>query len=120
MFKSNIRYPNRYHGFTAHPPFFEGWYYKLVSADQSKRFAIIPGVFLAPDQAESHCFVQVFDSETHQVQYHRYPYQDFTPSPDSFEIMVGPNYFSANRLELAIDDSLGKLEGALDFKKPTP
>jgi len=120
MLKSNIRHPNRYHGFTAKPPFFEGWYYKLVSADQSTRFAIIPGIYLAPDQAKSHCFVQVFDSETHQVQYHRYPFQDFKPSPDSFEIMVGPNYFSANKFELAIDDSLGKLEGVLEFKNITP
>jgi len=92
---SNTLHPNRYHGFLAKAPFFEGWYYKLVSADEKLRFAIIPGVYLAQGQDESHCFIQVFDSKADQVQFHRYPYSAFKPSPDSFEIILGPNYFSA-------------------------
>jgi tocopherol cyclase len=116
----NILHPNRYHGFVAHAPFFEGWYFKLVSADEAERFAIIPGVYLSEDYAERHCFIQVFDSKADQVRYHRYPFEAFKPSPDAFEIMLGPNYFSADRIELAIDDDLGKLKGVLTFQNLSP
>ncbi len=113
---NNILHPNRYHGFVHQAPFFEGWYYKMVSADEKQRYAIIPGVYLAQDHKESHCFVQVFDSQADQVQFHRFPYDSFSSSPDSFEIIIGPNYFSADRIELAIDDDLGQLKGSLRFE----
>jgi len=115
----NILHPNRYHGFTARPPYFEGWYYKMVNADQQARFAIIPGVYLAPDKIQSHCFVQVFDSEADQVRFHKYPLEAFHASRDSFEISIGPNKFSANRISLAIDDTLGSLFGTLQFTNLT-
>jgi hypothetical protein len=38
--------PGVYHGLNKKPPFFEGWYYKLVSADERDKVAIIPGVIL--------------------------------------------------------------------------
>lgn len=117
---SNILHPNRYHGFVAQAPFFEGWYYKLVSANEDNRFAIIPGVYLAQEQANSHCFIQVFDSKAEEVRYHRYAFDSFKPSPDSFEIIIGPNYFSAERIELAIDDDLGRLNGSLQFNNLSP
>lgn len=117
---TNILHPNRYHGFVAQPPFFEGWYYKLVSADEAQRFAIIPGAYLAKDPAESHCFIQVFDSQADQVRYHRYPIESFKASPDDFEIILGENCFSEARIELAIDDELGQLNGELFFENLSP
>ena len=120
MLFSNILHPNRYHGFNAKPPFFEGWYYKLISADEKLRFAIIPGVYLAKDPQKSHSFVQVFDSEADEVRFHRYPYEDFKASRNAFEISVGPNYFSANKIEFKITDDLGSLQGSLSFKNLTP
>ena len=120
MTLSNVLHPNRYHGLTAKPPFFEGWYYKLVSADEKTRFAIIPGVFLSSDSADSHCFVQVFDSEAHEVRYHRYPIEAFESSKNAFNVRVGPNIFAADRINLAIADSLGTLSGELIFDGLNP
>jgi len=117
---SNILHPDRYHGFIAQAPFFEGWYFKLVSTDEEHKLAVIPGVYLAPDHEESHCFIQVFDSEADQVRFHRYPLDSFKPSPDSFEIILGPNYFSATRITLNIGDELGQLKGELRFKELSP
>ena len=57
MFR-NILTPARYHGLKKKPPFFEGWYYKMVSADESQKIAIIPGVILGQD---AHAFVQVLN-----------------------------------------------------------
>jgi tocopherol cyclase len=117
---TNILHPNQYHGFTASPPFFEGWYYKLVSADTQTRFAVIPGVYLARDHQKSHCFVQVFDSKADRVRYHRYPFKEFQTAPDSFELFVGPNYFSSDMIHLAIDDQEGSLVGSLRFSGLSP
>ncbi len=115
LFMKQTMNPNGYHGFTRHPPFFEGWYYKLVTAAEDQRFAIIPGVYISPEPEKSHCFVQVFHSEAEEVRYHRYPYEAFRASPDRFEIFVGPNYFSASEITLAIDDDLGITKGTLNF-----
>ena len=112
---NNILHPDRYHGFNAQAPFFEGWYYKLVSADEETRFVVIPGVYMASEEENSHCFVQVFDSQADAVQFHRYPYEAFKASKNSFEINVGLNYFSAERIDLAIDDDIGRLKGSLSF-----
>lgn len=116
----NILHPNRYHGFKMKAPFFEGWYYKLVSADEKRKFAIIPGVYIAPESRNSHCFVQVFDSEADEVQYHRYPYEAFKANADSFEIKVDSNVFTAERIELSINDDLGQLRGKLRFSGLNP
>ena len=53
--KGNLN-PGSYHGTNKKPPFFEGWYYKLVSADEKQKIAIIPGVILGK---EAHAFIQV-------------------------------------------------------------
>ncbi len=116
----NVLNPNRYHGFSAKAPFFEGWYYKLVSADGQKAVAIIPGVYLAQSQDQSHSFVQVFDSDDAEVRYHRFPYQAFKPSRESFELLIEQNYFSADEVRLDMDDSVGKISASLRFSGLTP
>ena len=66
-------HPELYHGVNKRPPYFEGWYFKLVDADQSRRYAFIPGVFLHQDASLSHSFVQVLDGNTGEATYHPYP-----------------------------------------------
>jgi hypothetical protein len=52
----SILIPGVYHGLNKKPPFFEGWYYKLISADERNKVAIIPGVILGQD---AHAFAGV-------------------------------------------------------------
>ncbi len=119
---TNILHPARYHGFSARPPFFEGWYFKLVSQDQNHKYAVIPGVYLSEDKDKNHCFIQIFDSNAAEVDYHRFPFEAFRAEKDRFEIHIDQNVFSSNRISLAIDNDLGKVEGSLFFKdlKPWP
>ena len=42
-------HPERFHGHNKNPPFFEGWYFKLINAPENQRYAIIPGVFIGED-----------------------------------------------------------------------
>lgn len=90
--------PSLYHGFDRKPPFFEGWYFKHVSADRSQRWAIIPGVFHAQDPSKDHAFVQVLDGVTGSASYHEYPVEAFWAHPERFEVRIGPNRFSRSTL----------------------
>ena len=108
-------HPAWYHGETKRPPFFEGWYFKLISPDRSLRYAIIPGIFLSDDPARHHAFVQVFDGVTGHVTYHRYPATEFRALAGEFDIRIGPNRFTRQGLELHIDDELRTVEGQVQF-----
>jgi tocopherol cyclase len=106
-----LSYPERYHGHGRRPPFFEGWYYKLVAADARARYAVIPGVFLSDDPDRHHAFVQVLDGSTGDATYHRYPAEAFEAARDRFEVRIGPNRFGAAGLHLDIDDDQRPLRG---------
>ena len=86
QFIHSTLHPDTYHGHGKKPPFFEGWYFKLVSADETRRYAIIPGVSLSGD---AHAFVQVLDGVTGQSAYHSYPLTDFWASEKDFEVRIG-------------------------------
>jgi len=79
-----------YHGHGKEPPFFEGWYYKLVSTTGEHRYAIIPGVFLSRDPDRHHAFVQVLDGASGRSTYHRYPSDAFWAAEGELNLRIGP------------------------------
>ncbi|MDX2136834.1 MAG: tocopherol cyclase family protein [Chloroflexota bacterium] len=121
MLKSITRYvdltlhPERYHGHDKQPPFFEGWYYKLVSADRQTRYAIIPGIFISDDPARHHAFVQVFDGMTGHATYHLYPASAFEAARGDFYVRVGNNEFRRDHIRLDIADEQRTVQGELHF-----
>jgi tocopherol cyclase len=92
-FQGNLRSRNYY----------EGWYFKIVSADASHRFAFIPGISLGDD---GHAFIQVIDGSTGQTHYHRFSLDAFEYSRRRFAVNVGGNHFSDEKffLDLGGDD----------------
>lgn len=109
--------PAMYHGYGKQPPFFEGWYFKVVAADGAQRYAIIPGVILG---AEGHAFVQVLDGISGRSAYHVYPLEEFWASAHDFEVQIGPNRFTQHQISLHIDRPEGQLAGELSFQGVTP
>lgn len=107
--------PELYHGTSKRPPFFEGWYYKLVSADRHERFAIIPGIFLSADPTVHHAFVQVFDGVSGATSYHRCPAADFRASDDPFAVEIGANRFRLDGIALDIHDDQRRVSGEVRF-----
>jgi tocopherol cyclase len=100
--------PGTYHGLNKKPPFFEGWYYKLVSADEKHKIAIIPGVILGRD---AHAFVQVLEGISGTSAYHRFPFEHFSAESSRFAIAIGENRFDGNGLSLNIDRPEGRIAG---------
>jgi tocopherol cyclase len=118
----NIYTPEQYHGSSKKPPFFEGWYYKLVNTTGTQKYAVIPGVFLHQKLEDRHSFIQVLNGSTGTSTYHRYPLKEFSFDPKQFGIRIGNNRFSQNSISLDINDRGEKIRGELEFigTKPWP
>lgn len=105
--------PALYHGHNRKPPFFEGWYYKLVSENQEHRFAIIPGIFLGDN---GYAFIQVLDGSTGQTEFFTYPTDQFHAAQDMFDIQIGDNRFRQHSLQLNISNNGKSILGDLQFE----
>jgi tocopherol cyclase len=109
--------PGVYHGLNKKPPFFEGWYYKLVSADESYKVAIIPGVILGQD---AHAFVQVLDGVDGTTAYPMFPVTDFRAYDRHFAIDIGENRFDDSHLYLALNSPQCHLTGEIHLGALNP
>lgn len=107
-----------YHGPVMSPPFFEGWYFKVVDFSGENRFAFIPGVFIGKTPEDSHAFVQVLEGSSSRVEYHRYPIDQFWSADDHFELRIGANHFTLNQIKIDIQNSTQTVRGELQFDDP--
>jgi tocopherol cyclase len=108
-------HPDEYHGWGRAHRYFEGWYFKVVSADERHALAFIPGISMG-ERGERHAFVQVMDGKACRAAYHRFSAADFRPSERSFEVFVGENFFSAEKITLDLPD----IKGEIRFRDTTP
>ena len=109
--------PGVYHGLNKKPPFFEGWYYKLISADERNKVAIIPGVILGQD---AHAFLQVLDGVDGTTAYLKFPVQDFRADDRHFAIEIGENRFDDSHLYLALNSPQCQLTGEIHLGSLNP
>lgn len=94
--------------------YFEGWYFKCISADRKHVIAIIPGMAIDP-QEQRHSFIQVINAASGKTWYHHFPYADFQSPTDRFEIRISKNIFNSDGLSLDIDTAEGSINGQLSF-----
>lgn len=109
--------PGIYQGNKKLKKYFEGWYFKIVSGDESRVFSFIPGVSLNP--GDPHSFIQYLDGISGKSHYVRYRVKDFWYSGNSFEVKIGSSYFSEDKLELDIKEPGFRVQGEVDFKNRT-
>ena len=107
--------PEQYHGWGKRRRYFEGWYYKLVSADASHAFAFIPGIAM-DENGNKQAFVQVLDGKKLKAEYFKFDVADFIPTKGKFDVTIGSNHFTRSGFEVDLPD----LKGALTFKDQVP
>lgn len=108
-------HPERYHGWGKKKSYFEGWYYKMVSPDESFAFALIPGI--SRDAAgKSHAFIQLIDGTKSKSYYEEFNIEDFETSANKFEVNVGDNQFSLERVTI----DLPFMKGQIGISNVTP
>lgn len=100
--------------------YFEGWYFKNVSADSQRIIAFIPGIALSNDENESHAFIQFFNGKEMDYRYFEYPLDSFDYSKEQFNVAVGQNDFSLSRVHLDIEEGEFSLKGDLSYENLAP
>lgn len=103
-------------GSTTKKKYFEGWYYKLVTADKKISFAIIVGICTE----DAHAFIQVTENITHRSYYCKYPIEEISFHEEPFSIELNGNYFSKDQLILNISNDEIHLKTNLFFSEITP
>ena len=112
QFFKGIFHPEAFHGHGRSKRYFEGWYVKVVSADQKTRWAVIPGVFLGLDGGVNEAFIQLLDGSTGRSWYHKFDTSEFSASADEFDVTLGSNHFSSKGVTL----DLPELKGSIRFE----
>ncbi len=124
MFMRGVKHPEAFHGVGKKNGFFEGWYVKLVSADQSQRWAVIPGIFRglkidndtqtgSPTASTTDvAFVQVLDGKTGRSWFHEFAISEFEAETKSFSVRVGDNHFDSHGATLNLPQLKGRIEYA--------
>ena len=108
-------HPEVFQGHTSKQKYFEGYYYKLVSADQQHAIAVIPGIAIY-DDADRHAFIQLIDGVGQVTSYHRFPLDQFSADDRVLKFQIGSNHFSKSKITLDIPE----LQGDIQITNPIP
>ena len=108
--------PAWFQGNSSKKNYFEGWYFKVVSADGKNTWAFIPGISL--NNNDSHSFIQAINGTTGETWYCKYPAESFSCSRDSFNTRVSGSHFFDNGFTLEIAESGSSFSGVIEFIDP--
>jgi tocopherol cyclase len=106
--------PLHYQGGNQKSRYFEGWYFKNVSADGDHIWSVIPGISIV-EKSNRHSFIQLINGKTAETWYIEYPLEDFSYSKLDFEFSIGDNKFGYSGMNLDIDDPEITATGNISF-----
>jgi hypothetical protein len=115
-----IKNPILFQGNLTNKNYFEGWYYKMVSADGNCSVALIPGISL--NKQHSHAFIQVFvtfkngDLKTVYLEFDK---SNFVARDEPFGLTIDKNTFTESGIDISIDQNEISIHGQLKFASTT-
>jgi tocopherol cyclase len=112
-------HPEYFQGLRQKKRYFEGWYFKCISADQKRAIAVIPGIAINP-QGDRHAFIQVIDAVSGKTCYFHFPYSSFKSPSDRFAVQIGENRFDSTGISLNVQTAEGRISGRLAFSDAHP
>ncbi|MBN1243954.1 MAG: hypothetical protein JXA15_14725 [Spirochaetales bacterium] len=112
-------HPERFQGRLRRRSYFEGWYFKQVSADASAAWSFIPGISFGPD-GRGEAFVQAIDGSTGTTEWYPYPVEAFSAARGRFEVRVGESVFSLEGARVRLGEGAARIEADLAFESPVP
>ena len=98
--------------------YFEGWYFKNVSADQQHIWSVIPGISIENIEKQ-HAFIQLINGKTAETWYVKYPIGSFSYSQRGFRVSIDNNTFSLQGISLDIADEI-EISGQINFQNIHP
>ncbi len=107
--------PELFQGARKRRSYFEGWYFKQVSADATEAWAFIPGVSMSADGRLRTAFIQAIDGARGLTRWYPFAFKDFSWSPGKLEVTIGPNRFSTQGISVDLDGPEGRLSAELRY-----
>lgn len=98
--------------------YFEGWYFKHVSAGLEHVLSFIPGVSL--NDKDPHAFIQMLDGAKGQSTYFRYSLSEFEWNRKKLHIKIGNSVFTDKYINLGIKKDNFKVFGRIDYSNVVP
>jgi len=111
--------PERFQGWGKTKKYFEGWYFKVVNAEETKAFAFIPGIAI-DELGNKQAFIQVLDGKRKTAAYHKYDSASFVPSAKEFLIEIESNSFSETHCSINLPGIKGELNLSSNIGWPKP
>jgi hypothetical protein len=93
--------------------YFEGWYFKHVSADREHVWSFIPGISLSNEGR--HAFIQVLNGRTGESNLFNYGMEEFSASEKELDIDLGGSRFSFGGISLELQNDSRKIEGSMTY-----
>ncbi len=112
--------PPLFQGDLTRTGYFEGWYFKQVSADLQHVYAFIPGIALGETDSERYAFIQVIDGMSGRTHFIRYPLKEFDAAEKTLEVRIGDSTFTDSYIALNIHTEELQLQGKINFAHLTP
>jgi hypothetical protein len=100
--------PEQFQGWGKTSNYFEGWYFKVLNADASCAFAVIPGIAMDKSGTKQ-AFIQLLDGRAKTAQYHKFNVDLFKPIAGKFILSIDENIFSENFIRLNLPGLKGEL-----------
>ena len=105
--------PWAFQGSLRHNNYFEGWYFKHVSADRSHVWSFIPGISLSGEGR--HAFIQVLNGRTGESHVFEYGVDEFFASRKTLDIHLGQSHFKSGGISLKLKNEMRKIEGNIAY-----
>ena len=107
-FRHRLYNPEIFQGTLSKRNYFEGWYYKIVHAQEYHALAIIPGISIGREEPD-HAFIQVLDGKANKSYYFKFPMEEFSANSKILDIRIGANHFTRNSLIINCPGFTGKI-----------
>jgi len=108
--------PWAFQGSLGRKNYFEGWYFKHVSADRKQVWSFIPGLSLT--DGRRHAFIQVLNGMTKEAQVHEYDIGEFSASTKELNVNLGSSSFSTKGISLGIENDSHQISGQISYISP--
>ncbi len=109
-----IYHPDWFQGSPDKRNYFEGWYFKQVSSNLDHVISVIPGISL--NENDPHAFIQYINGISGETHYFTFPVESFLWEKNSFDIKIGDNAFSSEKIILNLKNDSIQIQGELNFK----
>jgi tocopherol cyclase len=107
-----IFHPEIFQGSLNKKKYFEGWYFKHVTAAEDNAFAVIPGISFSND---SHAFIQYNEGKAGKSTYFRYDISEFSFDPRKMIIRIGKSWFTSDGISLDLSNESFTIRGNIFY-----